>query len=53
MLLVSHRLSTARIADRILVLQHGRIIEQGTHHDLLALGGHYARLFDLQAHHYR
>lgn len=48
-LLISHRFSTVRLADRICVMQGGRIIEQGTHHELLALGGHYAELFTLQA----
>lgn len=45
-IVIAHRLSTVRAADRILVLQKGRIIEQGTHTDLLRAGGHYAELYD-------
>ena len=48
-LFVSHRLATVRSADRILVLHHGGLAEQGTHAELMALGGHYAELFTLQA----
>ena len=47
--LISHRLSTVRMADKIVVLEHGKIREEGTHGDLLRLGGHYAELFKLQA----
>jgi len=50
---ISHRLSTARMADRILVLHKGRIAESGSHDELLALGGAYAELFRLQSGHYR
>jgi ATP-binding cassette subfamily B protein len=42
---VAHRLATAAAADRIIVLDGGRVVEQGCHHELLALGGHYARLW--------
>ncbi len=50
---ISHRLSTARMADRILVLDNGRIAESGSHEELLDLGGVYAELFMLQSGHYR
>jgi ATP-binding cassette, subfamily B, bacterial len=51
--LISHRFSTVRMADRILVLQNGRIIEQGSHRQLVSLGGKYSELFELQAAGYR
>ncbi|HEU4698557.1 MAG TPA: ABC transporter ATP-binding protein [Gemmatimonadales bacterium] len=51
--LISHRFSTVRMADRILVLQGGELVEQGTHEELLARGGLYAELFQLQAAGYR
>ena len=51
--LISHRFSTVRMADRILVLANGAIEEQGTHQQLVALGGRYAELFELQAAGYR
>ncbi len=51
--LISHRFSTVRMADRILVLADGSIKEQGTHEQLLSLGGRYAELFELQAAGYR
>jgi ABC-type multidrug transport system fused ATPase/permease subunit len=48
-ILISHRFSTVRHADRICVLEHGRVAELGTHDELLALGGRYRSMFDLQA----
>jgi len=52
-LLISHRFSTVRMADRILVLEGGRVVESGTHQALLAEGGRYAEMFELQAAGYR
>jgi ATP-binding cassette, subfamily B, bacterial len=52
-LLISHRFSTVRMADRILVLEDGAIIEDGSHEALLALGGRYATLYEMQAGRYR
>ncbi|HET7585594.1 MAG TPA: ABC transporter ATP-binding protein [Gemmatimonadaceae bacterium] len=51
--LISHRFSTVRMADRIIVLQHGRVVEEGSHDELVAAGGLYAELFSLQAAGYR
>jgi ABC-type multidrug transport system fused ATPase/permease subunit len=48
-ILISHRFSTVRQADRICVLEHGKVIELGSHEELMALGGRYRTMFDLQA----
>jgi len=48
-ILISHRFSTVRHADRICVLERGRVVELGTHDELMALGGRYRTMFDLQA----
>ena len=52
-ILISHRFSTVRMANQIIVIENGRIIERGSHEDLVELDGHYARLFSLQAAGYR
>jgi ATP-binding cassette subfamily B protein len=52
-ILISHRFSTVRMADRILVLENGTIAEEGTHGELMAIGAKYAELFELQAAGYR
>ena len=52
-LFISHRLASTRFCDRILFLEQGRIAEEGTHNELLARGGGYAKLFDVQSQYYR
>jgi ATP-binding cassette, subfamily B, bacterial len=52
-LLISHRFSTVRMADRIVVLEAGKLVEEGDHAQLIALGGRYAQMFEMQAASYR
>jgi ATP-binding cassette subfamily B protein len=52
-ILISHRFSTVRMADQILVIEGGRVLERGSHAELMQLGGHYAGLFSLQARGYQ
>lgn len=52
-LLISHRFSTVRMADRIVVLEGGRLVEEGNHSQLMAMGGRYASMFEMQAASYR
>jgi len=52
-LFISHRFSTVRMADRIVVLENGRIVEEGSHDQLASLGGRYAEMFEMQASSYR
>ena len=52
-ILISHRFSTVRMADRILVIEHGQFVEIGSHEELLARAGRYSELFQLQAAGYR
>jgi ATP-binding cassette, subfamily B, bacterial len=52
-LLISHRFSTVRMADRIVVLEGGKLVEEGSHAQLISLGGRYASMFEMQAANYR
>jgi len=52
-IVISHRFSTVRMADEIVVLEHGAVVERGSHDQLMAQGGRYAHLFNLQASGYR
>jgi ATP-binding cassette subfamily B protein len=52
-LLISHRFSTVKMADRIVVLEKGQIAEEGRHDELVAAGGRYSEMFELQASNYR
>jgi len=52
-IVISHRFSTVRMADRIFVLENGHVVESSSHEELVALGGRYAELFELQASGYR
>ena len=50
---ISHRLSSTRFCDRILLLEDGRVVEEGSHEELLRRGGKYAKLFQVQAQYYK
>ncbi len=50
---ISHRLSSTRFCDRILMLEDGRIVQSGSHEELMRTGGAYSKLYDIQAHYYR
>ena len=49
---ISHRLASTRFCDKILFLENGKIIEEGTHDELMTLGGRYAHIYEVQSHYY-
>lgn len=51
-LFISHRLASTRFSDRILFLENGKVVEEGTHEELIALGGSYAHMYEVQSHYY-
>ena len=52
-LYISHRLSSTRFCDRILLMEQGQVMEEGTHEELMARGGRYRELFEMQSRYYR
>ena len=50
---ISHRLASTRFCDRILFLQNGRVVEEGTHEELMEAGGRYAEIYEVQSHYYK
>lgn len=50
---ISHRLASTRFCDRILFLEHGKILEEGSHEELMELGGRYAQIYEIQSHYYQ
>ncbi|MCL2249032.1 MAG: ABC transporter ATP-binding protein/permease [Oscillospiraceae bacterium] len=50
---ISHRLASTRFCDKVVLLEGGKILEEGTHDELIALGGEYANMYDVQSHYYR
>ena len=50
---ISHRLASTRFCDKVVLLNGGKILESGTHDELIALGGEYAKMYEVQSHYYR
>lgn len=50
---ISHRLASTRFSDRIIMLEEGKIIEEGSHNELMALNGKYAQMFQIQSNYYK